>query len=166
MGTSFNTVAIDEATNSQIIKFSNNCKGKIHRDSNPGYLPHVDQRLNSGNHSLSIDFEDISECREINLKMPSALVVHIAHSNSNPGFPSCADKAVLGWIPLFEAFHYFLDIFIVFLLTLLEGLALRSGVPKICHEVQCEGDREDNKDNQNPSELDKIVHPNLLPLGA
>ena len=70
------------------------------------------------------------------------------------------------WIPLFETFDNLLHILIMFLLTRLIGLPLRSYIPKVCKEINGEGDGKDHKNNKDPSKLNKIVHPNLLPLRA
>jgi hypothetical protein len=31
--------------------------------------------------------------------MPRALVVHVAHAHGNPWLPSCANEAILPWVP-------------------------------------------------------------------
>uniref|UniRef100_A0A0A9D125 Uncharacterized protein n=1 Tax=Arundo donax TaxID=35708 RepID=A0A0A9D125_ARUDO len=51
--------------------------------------------------------------------MPCTLVVHIAHANSNPGLPGCANKTIFLWVPLLEPLHDLLHILIMLLLTLL-----------------------------------------------
>ncbi|KAJ6322461.1 hypothetical protein OIU77_012328 [Salix suchowensis] len=61
MRASFNPIAINEPTNSEIIKFCNDCKRKIHRDTCPADLTHIYKRLNSSNHSLLINFKDITK---------------------------------------------------------------------------------------------------------
>uniref|UniRef100_J3N2F1 Uncharacterized protein n=1 Tax=Oryza brachyantha TaxID=4533 RepID=J3N2F1_ORYBR len=131
----FNSITIDQSPNSKVIKLSNYCKGKVHWACSSGYLAHVNKRLNLGNHSLSVNLKNVPEGRKVNLKMPSTLVVYITHANSNPRFPSSANKAILLWVPLLEPLHNFLHIIIVFPLAALLRFHGRPDIAQIDIEV-------------------------------
>uniref|UniRef100_A0A0A9DZT4 Uncharacterized protein n=1 Tax=Arundo donax TaxID=35708 RepID=A0A0A9DZT4_ARUDO len=90
--------------------------------------------------------------------MPGTLVVYVAHTDNNPWLPSCANKAILLWIPLLKTLHNFLNIFLMLLLPKLLRLHGRPHLSQIDTEVdQCRYWK-GHEDNRNPSKLHQVVY--------
>ncbi|KAK1390266.1 hypothetical protein POM88_018444 [Heracleum sosnowskyi] len=96
--------------------------------------------------------------------MTGTLIVNISYSTSNIRLAGCADKTILGEVPLLKTLPNFLNILVMSFLAPLKRLPFRSNVSKIGRELNCEGDGKNNKDYKNPTKADKLITKTLFLL--